>query len=126
MLLSKSGVTVDVLVNVAVLSVPPATMPPDHRAVLDQDVGDVRELFHVPLWATALPGHACTAMTATTAAETVSHRGRSPLDSALTPVVILAMSVTSKKSYERRSKKTRQSLFRQNWYVIPRLMAANR
>jgi hypothetical protein len=58
MLLSKSGVTVDPMVNVAVLFVPPATMPPDHLAVVDQDVGVVLELFHVPLWANALVGHA--------------------------------------------------------------------
>jgi hypothetical protein len=56
MLLSKSGVTVEPLVNVAVLSVPPATMPPDHLAVVVQAAGVVEELFHVPLWARAVPG----------------------------------------------------------------------
>jgi hypothetical protein len=76
MLLSKSGVTVVVLVNVAVLSVPPATMPPDHRAVSDQDVGVVPLTLHVPLWAKTLPGLACRATNAKTAVASGSHPAR--------------------------------------------------
>jgi hypothetical protein len=31
-------------------------MPPDHLAVVVQAAGVVEELFHVPLWARAVPG----------------------------------------------------------------------
>jgi hypothetical protein len=118
MLLSSEAVPE--AVNVAVLSVPPATVPPAHLAVLFHEV--TPDEFHVPLWANTLAGHACTAMTATTAAEIVSHRGRNPMEKGLTPVVILAMSVTSKNRMNvGRTKETRQSLFGQHRYVIPRL-----